>query len=81
MIVIENSNHRVSISEKGAELQEIFSKETQLEYLWSGDPVFWGKKSPVLFPIVGTLKNDSFHHNRCCIPLATSISRSISFSQ
>ena len=63
MIVLENNSLRVSISEKGAELQEIYNKETQLDYLWSGDAVFWSKKSPVLFPIVGTLKNDSFHHN------------------
>lgn len=63
MIQLENNSLKVSISEKGAELQEIFSKETQLDYLWSGDSQFWGKKSPVLFPIVGTLKNNSFHHN------------------
>lgn len=63
MIQLENSQLKVAISKKGAELQEIFSKETQLDYLWNGDPNFWGKKSPVLFPIVGTLKNNSFHHN------------------
>jgi hypothetical protein len=28
-----------------------------------GNPEFWGKHSPVLFPIVGTLKNNTFHHN------------------
>lgn len=63
MIQLENNSLKVSISEQGAELQEIFSKETQLDYLWSGDSKFWGKKSPVLFPIVGTLKNNSFNHN------------------
>ncbi|MBA4259829.1 MAG: aldose epimerase [Chitinophaga sp.] len=63
MIYIENNQLKIAISEKGAELQEIFSKETQLDYLWSGDATFWGKKSPVLFPIVGTLKNNQFTHN------------------
>jgi galactose mutarotase-like enzyme len=63
MIYLENAELKIAISEKGAELQEVFSKETQLEYLWSGDPIFWGKKSPVLFPIVGTLKNNQFTHN------------------
>ena len=28
--------------------------------MWSGDPAFWGKTSPVLFPIVGSLKGDTF---------------------
>lgn len=63
MIYLENTELKIAISEKGAELQTIFNKETQLEYLWEGDPAFWGKKSPVLFPIVGTLKNNQFTHN------------------
>jgi galactose mutarotase-like enzyme len=29
--------------------------------MWSGDPSFWAKKSPILFPIVGTLKNDTYY--------------------
>ena len=33
------------------------------EYIWSGNPAFWGKHSPVLFPIVGTLKNNSYQHD------------------
>ena len=28
------------------------------EYLWQGDPSFWPRRAPVLFPIVGCLKND-----------------------
>lgn len=30
--------------------------------MWSGDPAFWAKKSPVLFPIVGGLKNNTFQY-------------------
>ena len=59
-IIIENEKLRVAIQSKGAELDSIFSKQTQLEYLWQGDAAFWGKKSPILFPIVGTLK-DNFY--------------------
>ena len=60
MITLENDYIQVSLAAKGAELQRLFSKETQLEYLWNGDEQYWGKHSPVLFPIVGALKNDSF---------------------
>ncbi len=28
------------------------------EYLWQADPAFWGKHAPVLFPIVGNLRDD-----------------------
>lgn len=57
---IQNQYVKVGVATKGAELQEIFNKETGLHYLWSGDPAFWGKKSPVLFPIVGGLKNNEY---------------------
>jgi galactose mutarotase-like enzyme len=48
------------VRSKGAELFSVANKATGLEYMWSGDPAFWGKTSPVLFPIVGTLKDDKF---------------------
>lgn len=62
MMEIANEYLQVKISTKGAELQSIVRKDNQLEYLWSGDPAFWGKKSPVLFPIVGNLKNNTYLH-------------------
>jgi galactose mutarotase-like enzyme len=60
--IIENADLRVAIKPQGAELDSIVHKHHQLEYLWQGDAAFWGKKSPVLFPIVGTLKDNRFTH-------------------
>jgi len=60
MYTIENEVLRVSINPAGAELNGLFNKVNGQEYMWSGDPKFWGKKSPVLFPIVGTLKNNRY---------------------
>lgn len=62
MYTIENEFLRVSVKEKGAELCNIFHKDQKLEYIWQGDPAFWSKHSPVLFPIVGTLKNDTYFY-------------------
>jgi len=62
MITLENDYIKVSLAAKGAELQGLFSKETQLEYLWNANPKYWAKHSPVLFPIVGSLKNNSFNY-------------------
>src|SRR5579871_168498 len=64
MYSIENDKLSISVSTKGAELQSIFHKKFKIEYIWSGDPAFWGKKSPVLFPIVGTLKDDTYLFNK-----------------
>ncbi len=62
MMEIANEYIRVQVSAQGAELQSIVRKDNQLEYLWSGDPAFWGKKSPVLFPIVGGLKDNQYRY-------------------
>lgn len=60
--IIKNSILTAEIKHFGAEL---ISLKTNLnkEYIWEGNPEFWGKHSPVLFPIVGTLKNNLFHYN------------------
>lgn len=60
---IENEHLVVKIKSKGAELFSIEGSKTQREYLWGADPAFWGKTSPVLFPIVGTLKDNTYYYN------------------
>ena len=60
MITIENEYIRADFAAKGAELQSLKSKKHNLEYMWSGNPDFWGKYSPVLFPVVGALKDGSY---------------------
>ena len=60
MIVIENKYVRASINAMGAELVSLIKLDDYTEYMWNADPAFWGKTSPVLFPIVGGLKNDTF---------------------
>lgn len=59
-IQLENEKLVVVILEKGAELASIKSKETDIEYLWQADPAYWGRHAPVLFPIVGRLKDDKY---------------------
>ncbi|WP_162128192.1 aldose 1-epimerase family protein [Flavobacterium phycosphaerae] len=59
---ISNSILSVTIDSKGAELQSLQNVSSKREYIWEGNPEYWGKHSPVLFPIVGTLKNNSYHY-------------------
>ncbi|HEX6892262.1 MAG TPA: aldose 1-epimerase family protein [Chryseolinea sp.] len=59
-VTLENKDLVVKVRSKGAELFSVFNRDTGLDYMWGGDPAFWGKTSPVLFPIVGTLKDDKF---------------------
>lgn len=60
--VISNSKLTASIKHAGAELFSLKNKHDK-EYIWEGNPAFWGKHSPVLFPIVGTLKNNTYTIN------------------
>lgn len=60
---IANSEISITINALGAELTSLRLLKTDKEYIWEGDASFWGKHSPVLFPIVGTLKNDCYYYN------------------
>jgi len=59
---ISNSNLTAQIKHAGAELCSL-KNNVNKEFIWNGNPLFWGKHSPVLFPIVGTLKNNSYSYN------------------
>lgn len=56
---ISNSILKAQIKHLGAELISLKSNQNK-EYIWEGNPTFWGKHSPILFPIVGTLKNNIY---------------------
>ena len=62
MFTLENEVLKVEIASKGAELQSLVNKVFGIEYLWNGDPAYWSKRSPVLFPIVGSLKNNTYFY-------------------
>ena len=52
---LSNDLLTVTIDTMGAELQSIVDNRTKYEYLWHGDARFWDRRSPVLFPIVGSV--------------------------
>lgn len=60
MIIIENDWLKVEISKNGAEIRKVEHKNHKLSYMWTGNPAYWGRVSPVLFPIVGQLKDHRY---------------------
>lgn len=60
---ISNSILSAKINHKGAELISLQNSKTKRECIWEGNPEFWGKHAPILFPIVGTLKNNSYQYD------------------
>lgn len=57
---LKNSQVTVQVDTFGAEMHSI--EHEGMEYLWQADPKFWGRHAPVLFPIVGKLKNGSYRY-------------------
>ena len=50
---LENEVLSVEIAELGAEVTGISDREKNTDILWEGNPSFWKRHSPVLFPNVG----------------------------
>lgn len=63
IISIKNNHFLVNISKNGAEVQTIRNLMNKREILWVPNTQFWNRVSPVLFPIVGKLKDNSFNEN------------------
>lgn len=60
MIHLQNENWSADINPKGAELSSLINLKTKREFIWQGDPNFWGRRAPILFPIIGGLKEDKY---------------------
>lgn len=60
MIRLENKNLSVEISEAGAEIKRVYHLKHGIDYMWNGNPDFWGRTAPVLFPIVGRVVDDTY---------------------
>lgn len=55
---LENESLLVEIAELGAELTGIYDKGADTQVLWNGNPKYWKRRAPILFPNVGkTWKN------------------------
>jgi len=69
--ILENELCRVCVQSHGAELSSFIRKDLDnLEYIWEADPAVWGRHAPVLFPIVGRLRQDTYQHqgHSYCLP-------------
>ena len=60
--ILSNLNYTATINSKGAELVSFKNNFSNKEYIWNGNSEFWAKHSPILFPIVGTLKNNFYFY-------------------
>ncbi|MDY0193936.1 MAG: aldose 1-epimerase family protein [Aliarcobacter butzleri] len=59
---IKNSFIKAQIKSFGAELNSLKKCDENFEYIWQANSKYWARHSPVLFPIVGRLKEDSYFY-------------------
>ena len=59
MVELKNEQLSILVSEKGAELQSIKDASGK-EYLWQADPKYWSRHSPILFPIVCSVNDETY---------------------
>lgn len=58
--ILKNDYIVAKINSYGAELCSLQGRESGREYLWNGDPAYWNRSSPILFPFVGRLHTNRY---------------------
>lgn len=60
MIELKNEFLTVELHPKGAEIHRIEGNQDHINYMWKRDPRQWASSAPILFPIVGAVRNDEY---------------------
>lgn len=63
METLQNRHIKISVKSHGAELSSLVNIQSGEEMLWQGDPTYWKRQSPILFPIVGSVWNNHYTYN------------------
>lgn len=56
IIELKNGNSTAKLDTHGAQLMSFIDKD--VEYIWQADPSIWPRYAPVIFPIVGNLRDN-----------------------
>jgi galactose mutarotase-like enzyme len=59
---LKNDFLKVKINSFGAELNSLQKIDNSCEYIWQANSKYWARHSPILFPIVGRLKEDGYFY-------------------
>ncbi|MDD2971142.1 MAG: aldose 1-epimerase family protein [Lachnospiraceae bacterium] len=70
MYTIQNEEICIKVNSFGAELTSLQDVNTKREYMWSADPTYWKRTSPILFPFVGGLKNKEYSYEGKTYPMS-----------
>lgn len=60
MIKLRNAELQCEIATLGAELRSLRDANSGDEFIWQRDPVFWAASAPILFPVIGRMKDGGY---------------------
>lgn len=58
---IQNAEVLVTVDEHASEIHSFKDLNSQIEYMWNGDPAYWSGRNPTLFPMVGSTWDKLLH--------------------
>lgn len=61
--LLKNEYLALTVTDAGAEMKSLINLSDDTELLWNGDKQYWGRTAPVLFPLVGRVKDDHYTEN------------------
>ena len=64
---LKNEILELTADTSGAEIVSV--KRDGTEYIWNGDPAFWGRRTPILFPFVGQVRGGVYRHKGIEYPM------------
>lgn len=67
MVMLQCGEMQISVKKRGAELCSV--QYHGREWIWNGDPTYWERHCPILFPFCGALKNNEYIYNGVTYPL------------
>ncbi len=62
IVTLQNSEIKIEVNTHGAELVSLKRVRDAKENMWCGDSKYWGRVSPVLFPFVGKLEEQTYRY-------------------
>lgn len=65
--ILRSGELELTTSTKGAEIMSC--TKDGIEYVWHGDPSYWGRRTPILFPFVGQVRNKEYRYNGKSYPM------------
>jgi galactose mutarotase-like enzyme len=63
IVQMRNDKLAVEIDTLGAELSSVKTADGKTEFIWQADPAVWNRHAPILFPIVGKLKDNQYTYD------------------